>query len=919
MMHGPCGKDRLSSPCMDNGVCTKKFPRSYVPHTQVNESGYILYKRRQTGQFVSKGKIKLDNQFVVPHNLQILKKYKAHVNVEWCNKSSAIKYLFKYITKGVDRATFKVQKTPEHSERSEPKKPEQPRNEINEYIEGRYLSACESMWRIFVFDIHHNSPAVQKLPIHLPGEHMAVFDENEDLQNVEDRYLHGRTMLTEWFEMNRRYEEVRKLKYIEMLTMFVWDNSNKIYIKRQQRGSIGRIVNINPAAGDKYYLGILVSLVRGPTCYDDLYTVGEIKYDTFQEACYARGFLGTDKDWHDSMSEASQFSSPRSLRYLFVLILIYCQVSEPRKLWDHSWEYMAEDVLMRQRRLLRFPDLQLTPDELQQYTLIEIETLLQNYEKSLTEFAGMPLPNKAIMDEMKNRAMARHNQFDLAEEQKVHQELFCKLNNQQRAVYDAVIKSVREHQGKLFFLYGAGGTGKTFLYRAIIAALRSGSKKVIPVASSAIAALLLPGGRTAHSRFSIPLKLYEDSYCEVKTGSILANFLSESDLIIWDEAPMAHRHAFEAVDRTLRDIISVSDKAAAMKPFGGKTVLLGGDFRQILPVIPQGTRQETVNAALNRSHLWNHCNIFLLTQNMRVEPEEKEFADWILQVGDGVAAGEPHSLGDCETPEDKIFLDDTVLLPRTSTPLETLCSSAFPDFANQYTDLRKLKETAILTPRNVTVDEINNFLVSRVPGPDREYLSADTFAEDEQHSEEFKMSYPLEYLNSLEFPGLPAHKLRLKVGVPVMLLRNLNQKEGLCNGTRLIVTHMGEKVIKTELLTATKKTDPILLPRIILSPLESNHPFTLKRRQFPIRVCYAMTVNKSQGQTLSNVALYLPKPVFSHGQLYVALSRVTTPKGLKILDMSSNVEGSKTIDNIVYREAFKGLPKTTGTLTTFST
>ncbi|CAN6868444.1 unnamed protein product [Brassica oleracea] len=445
MMHGPCGKDRLSSPCMDNGVCTKKFPRSYVPHTQVNESGYILYKRRQTGQFVSKGNIKLDNQFVVPHNLQILKKYKAHVNVEWCNKSSAIKYLFKYITKGVDRATFKVQKTPEQSERSEPKKPEQPRNEINEYIEGRYLSACESMWRIFVFDIHHNSPAVQKLPVHLPGEHMAVFDENEDLQNVEDRYLHGRTMLTEWFEMNRRYEEVRKLKYIEMLTMFVWDNSNKIYIKRQQRGSIGRIVNINPAAGDKYYLGILVSLVRGPTCYDDLYTVGEIKYDTFQEACYARGFLGTDKDWHDSMSEASQFSSPRSLRYLFVLILIYCQVSEPRKLWDHSWEYMAEDVLMRQRRLLRFPDLQLTLDELQHYTLIEIETLLQNYEKSLTEFAGMPLPNKAIMDEMKNRAMARHNQFDLAEEQKVHQELFCKLNNQQRAVYDAVINGRHEN------------------------------------------------------------------------------------------------------------------------------------------------------------------------------------------------------------------------------------------------------------------------------------------------------------------------------------------------------------------------------------------------------------------------------------------------------------------------------------------
>ncbi|CAN7055635.1 unnamed protein product [Brassica oleracea var. botrytis] len=641
MMHDPCGKDRKTSPCMEEGVCSKKFPRGYVTHTQINDSGYVLYRLRNTERFVYKGDIKLDSQYVVPHNIQILKKYKAHVNVEWCNKSSAIKYLFKYITKGVDRATFKLQPNAEQSTLLEKEK-EKPRNEINEFVEGRYLSACESTWRIFKFDIHHNTPAVQKLPVHLPGEQTAIFDEDEDLEDVETRYLHGRTMLTEWFEMNRLYEEVRKLKYIEMLTMFVWDNSQKIYTKRKQKRTIGRIVNISPAAGDKYYLGILVSLLRGPTGYDDLYTVGDIKYETFQEACYARGLLGSDKDWHDSMSEASQFSSPRSLRYLFVLILVFCQVSEPKKLWDHSWQDMAEDVLMHQRRLLRFPALlQLTPSELQHYTLIEIESLLQNFERSLNDFTGMPLPNKAIMDEMKKKAMARHNQFDIAEETMIHQSLFDKLNHQQRAVYDAVTTSVNENQGKLFFLYGAGGRGKTFLYKTIIAALRSTGKKVIPVASSSIAALLLPGGRTAHSRFSIPLKLYEDTYCEVKTGTVQANFLSETDLIIWDEAPMAHRHAFEAVDRTLKDILAVSDATALTKPFGGKTVLLGGDFRQILPVIPQGTRQETVSAALNRSPLWKYCDIFHLTQNMRVEPEEKAFADWILKVGDGRAAGEP--------------------------------------------------------------------------------------------------------------------------------------------------------------------------------------------------------------------------------------------------------------------------------------
>lgn len=558
-----------------------------------------------------------------------------------------------------------------------------------------------------------------------------------------------------------------------------------------------------------------------------------------------------------------------------------------------------------------FSDLKLTPNELQQYTLLEIERMLHNFEKSLTEFTGMPLPDKAVMDEMKTRAMARQNQFDIAEETIIHQNLFSTLNNQQLAVYEVVMKSVNEKQCKLFFLYGAGGTGKTFIYRAIIAALRSSSKRVIPVASSAIAALLLPGGRTAHSRFNIPLKLYEDTFCEVKAGTLLANFLSETDLIIWDEAPMAHRHSLEAVDRTFRDILSGTDTTASTKPFGGKTVLLGGDFRQILPVIQQGTRQETVNAALNRSQLWKHCEVFLLSQNMRVQAEEKDFAFWILQVGDGIAAKEPQMQSTCDTPEDQIFIDDRILLPVTSNPLETLCSSAFPDFANDYKDFSKLRETAILTPRNVTVDEINNFLVSKVPGEEKEYLSADSFAEDEKDSEELNTTYPVEYLNTMEFPGLPAHKLRLKVGVPVMLIRNLNQKEGLCNGTRLIVTHMGEKVIKTEMLTSTTKRDPILLPRIILSPPESNHPFTLKRRQLPIRVCYAMTINKSQGQTLSNVSLYLPKPVFSHGQLYVALSRVTTPKGLKILDMNMNGEGSKTVANIAYREAYNGLPTST--------
>ncbi len=142
------------------------------------------------------------------------------------------------------------------------------------------------------------------------------------------------------------------------------------------------------------------------------------------------------------------------------------------------------------------------------------------------------------------------------------------------------------------------------------------------------------------------------------------------------------------------------------------------------------------------------------------------------------------------------------------------------------------------------------------------------------------------------------------MGVPILLLRNLNQLIGLCNGTKLIVKRLGQHVIEVEIITRNNVSKCVFIPRIIMSPSEIDWPFVLRRHQFPIRVAFAMTINKSQGQTLNNVGVYLPSPVFYHGQLYVVISRVTSSANIKIF----NGQGlDEYMWNVVYKEVLEML------------
>ena len=378
--------------------------------------------------------------------------------------------------------------------------------------------------------------------------------------------------------------------------------------------------SIHPSQIELFSLRLLLNNVRGPTSFKNLRTVDGQCYSTFQEAAIKRNLCKDDSIWINCMKEENDSETNiQQLRQLFVTILVHCEVSNHKQFYLECRDFMNDDFVYQYKKAIeKNSGLKSTIDNndttkyddtcdnfydnksvwnLSKFAsnsaLCKLEILLQEHNKRLCDF-NLPTPNLHRHHFIQNAVMKINITEDggfTPEEAKLFFDTNIEnLNQEQKVVFDTVKKLIDNYQenktnigedndnnndGHLVFLDAPGGTGKTFTLNIIICYIKMQDLLVAASASSGIAANLLYSGKTAHKQFSLPFHVNSESTCNISKQSPEAKFLQDIVLGIIDEGPMLNKLCYEALHRTMVDLADKKDKH---KKFGGKIMLISGDF-----------------------------------------------------------------------------------------------------------------------------------------------------------------------------------------------------------------------------------------------------------------------------------------------------------------------------------------------------
>eukprot|EP00956_Cyclotella_meneghiniana_P038178 scaffold149794_cov40-Cyclotella_meneghiniana.AAC.3 len=697
MIHGPCGDGhRTNLSCQNNcknGKCGRGFPKDYASTTTVGEGAFPNYRRRHpseggnTGTKMNRGtRESIGNRWVVAYNAFLLLKFKCHINIEYCHTVASIKYLFLYHFKGEDMVTVEgLDKF----------------DEIATFVTRRYVSACQAYWRLAEFDIVKMEPPVTQMPIHLPNQQVVVF--SPDQRSAETALERNkRTMLTSYFEVMERSQQDRDLKYEEIQERYSWHAESRLWTDRQRHtGTLGRMISVSPNHGDLFYLRLLLKNKAGATSFDDLKTVNGVTFSDFKGACIELGLCEDDSQWIETMEEAVEISRPFVIRELFCNIVLECHPTDPIAMFNQFASAMREDFIHSRRNVLNLNNDQIT--ELANNDLLRaINVIFEEVGKTNASF-GLDMPTEQEQDEIYDEG-----EYDpLAET--FFEESAPLLNEDQRLIFDTIAPHIDNLEGGLYNFDAPGGSGKTFLANVLLAYVRKDDKIALSMAMSGIAATLLKLGTTFHRRMGAPIPCLSDSSSNISLGSQQAKLIREAVIIMIDEVSMMNYKLLNMLDRFLRGLMGCDTY------MGGKQVILMHDFRQILPVVPQGRGADIVSAAVMSSDIWQHFKPLYLRQNMRVQrflrlnpsPEKaqklQEYSDWLLDLGDGkLPSAVPHLPGVVEIPSQMVCGSK-----------QELEDKVFDNFLLNYQDKEYLKTRAIMSSTNDVIQQLNFEMVEK--------------------------------------------------------------------------------------------------------------------------------------------------------------------------------------------------------------
>ncbi|KAL7547642.1 hypothetical protein ACHAWF_010926, partial [Thalassiosira exigua] len=560
MLHDPCGPEHPDCACMQggDGFCRFNYPKDYVLLTQLSDDGYPLYRRRSPEEgghsfetWKNKKKVVYTNADVVPYSKYLLKKFRCHINVEYCYSIQSIKYLFKYFHKGSDQSTVTVENAPDKDgvDSNDGGLPD----EVLEYQTKRYVVGAEATWRLRRNELASREPADCRLPVHLPDKQIVYYDPSKYGESIDNLEKSSRTMLTAYFELNKDKEfekYVHQFIYRQVPEHYRWDKEKKAWVRRKRvcdgiPEMIGRMYQIHPTQLELFSPRLLLNHVKGAKSFEDLLKVDGNSHPSFRDAEITKNLLKDDKIWIDCMKEEEEPEiNIHKLRQLFVLILDHCEASNPMALYDNFKDCLEEDYKHKYKdKFDQFSQSShcsngskhFESGTVEQYPvnscLCDLNKMLMDQNRSLAHFK-LPEPDPKHEQAIQNFLLEQHvvegnDELSIETAKQFFDRNFPLLNEGQQHVFKTMMTLIEEKNtdGVLVFLDAPGGTEKRFVFNVL---------------------------------FSIPI--FEDSVCNVSKQSDLAKFLLDIALGIIDEGPMLDRLCHEALDRTMKDLAEESDK-----------------------------------------------------------------------------------------------------------------------------------------------------------------------------------------------------------------------------------------------------------------------------------------------------------------------------------------------------------------------